>query len=101
MAYVELARRAIRDLRHLGPGTHQRQLRAAIDALASDAAHLDVKPLEGHAPWLRLRDGDYRLLYRPLRPDELRARPGSLDAGYLIARVIHRRELERAVSTLP
>jgi hypothetical protein len=67
--------------------------------------NLDVKPLEGHAPWLRLRVGVYRILYRPLGPEELAAvrqrRGRPVDLGYLVARVVHRRELERAVDALP
>jgi len=62
---------------------------------------LDIKALQGRTPWLRLRSGDYRLLYRPLRPDELAQRPADSEAGYLIERIVHRRDLEQAVVTLP
>lgn len=67
--------------------------------------NLDVKALEGHGSWLRLRVGAYRILYRPLSVEELatvgRRRGGQAEAGYLVARIVHRRDLERAVDTLP
>lgn len=98
---IQLAPKAIRDLRRFGPGQHQRHLADAISALASDAPNLDIKPLQGRAPWLRLRSGDYRLLYRPLAPGELARQPDHPTSGYLVERVIHRRDLDTAVATLP
>lgn len=47
-----------------------------------------MKPLAGHPPWLRLRAGELRILYRPA------------DDGWLVARVIHRKDLERTVRSL-
>jgi mRNA-degrading endonuclease RelE of RelBE toxin-antitoxin system len=99
-SHVELSRRAVRDLRPLGPGIHQHQIRADIDALAASAPNLNIRALEGCAPWLRLRQGDYRLLYRPLRADELQERSGAANAGFLVERIVHRRDLEQAVTTL-
>lgn len=60
------------------------------------ATNLDIKPLAGVAPWHRLRVGDYRILYRPVAPNEA----VDSEARWLVARVVHRRDLERAVSTL-
>jgi hypothetical protein len=64
-----------------------------------------VKALEGAAPYLRLRVGDYRVIYRPLEPAELAAislqRERQSDLGFLVVRVVHRRELDRAVGSLP
>ena len=51
---------------------------------------LDVVPLVGHAPWLRLRVGDYRVLFRP----------ESAPSTFLVVRVVNRRDLERAVANL-
>ena len=48
------------------------------------------------APWHRLRLGDYRMLHRAVDPGEA----ADADARWLVARVVHRRDLERAVSTL-
>jgi mRNA-degrading endonuclease RelE of RelBE toxin-antitoxin system len=133
--HVELSSRAIRDLKGLDPG-HDRK--AVIDALtvglaaAPSPGNPGIKALKGAAPWLRLRVGDYRILYRPLTQTELKAREERLElmkwatsttsstriflgvgprrrprrrqraeAGYLVARIVHRRVLERAVRTLP
>ncbi len=96
MRGIVLSRRAERDLRRVGPGEGLAQIRAALTALAAGEANLDIKPLAGAAPWHRLRVGDYRILYRPVDP------PVGIDAqtGLLVARVVHRRDLERAVTTL-
>jgi hypothetical protein len=71
-----------------------RRVRSALNELAAGAKNLDLKPPAGRAPWRRLRTGELRVLYRPLTASE------AADGGYLIARVIHRRELQRAVSSL-
>lgn len=57
---------------------------------------LDVKALRGSEPWLRLRVGDYRVIFRTIGADER----GAEGATVLIARVVHRRDLERTVDTL-
>jgi mRNA-degrading endonuclease RelE of RelBE toxin-antitoxin system len=51
---------------------------------------LDVVPIVGHPPWLRLRVGDFRVLFRPERAT----------STFLVVRVINRRDLERAVEGL-
>jgi hypothetical protein len=33
-----------------------------------DAANLDIKALTGRSPWLRMRVGDWRVIYRPADP---------------------------------
>ena len=96
MSGIVLSRRAERDLRRIGRGEALARLREALDGLADGEASLDVKPLAGSAPWHRLRVGDYRVLYRAVEPDKA----GDSDARFLVARVVHRRELERAVTTL-
>jgi mRNA-degrading endonuclease RelE of RelBE toxin-antitoxin system len=136
-AHVELVPKAEHDLRRIGgPGPHRK---AIIDALTVGLTaipppdNLDVKALKGAPPWLRLRVGDYRILYRPLTPFEVRTLQDdreisalvrehrgseqqlpekvseaarrrarqSLQAGFLVARIVHRRDLDRAVRTLP
>jgi hypothetical protein len=71
-------------------------VRDALAELRAGAENLDVKALHGAAPWLRLRVGELRMLYRPLSAQE------SSDGGpgWLIARVIPRGELDRAVASL-
>jgi mRNA-degrading endonuclease RelE of RelBE toxin-antitoxin system len=146
-AHVELLSKAKQDLKRVGPGPDRK---AIIDALTVGLTalpppdNLNVKALKGAAPWLRLRVGDYRILYRPLSQFELQAleerrrsaierkkvteliRQGKLqeltqqgnleelrrlmdpqrpleiaEAGFLVSRIVHRRDLDRAVRTLP
>lgn len=100
MADVELSRRAQRDLRALRGSTGLKQVAAALDALAAGAANLDVKPLRGAEPWLRLRVGDLRIIYRPLSDEELTRLPARPSSAFLVSRVVNRRDLERAVRSL-
>jgi mRNA interferase RelE/StbE len=88
---VKLAPRAIRDLKGLDRQTRKR-VQHAFQALGADAADLDVKPVAGRAPWRRLRVGEHRVLHRELVDDA--------DARYLVARVIDRRDLHRAIDRL-
>ncbi len=88
---VTLAPRAIRDLKRLDRVARKRVQRA-FATLATDAANLDVKQVAGHAPWRRLRVSSYRVLYREL--------PAEGDSHYLVARVIDRRDLHRAIDKL-
>ena len=99
-ARIELSRRAQRDLRDLRGTPDLRRALDGLDRLAEGAENLDIKALQGAAPWLRLRVGDVRVIYRPLTADELQALPGSSTAGFLIARVVNRRDLDRAVESL-
>ena len=61
---VEFDPYAARQLRKLDSQI-KRQLRVAIDALAADpyAPNLDVQPMKGEAGSLRLRIGNYRVIY--------------------------------------
>lgn len=96
MGGVVLSRRAERDLRGIGTGAGLARIRDALEGLAAGAANLDIKPLAGAAPWHRLRVGDYRMLYRSIEPGEA----ADTNARWLVARIVHRGDLERAVSTL-
>jgi mRNA-degrading endonuclease RelE of RelBE toxin-antitoxin system len=96
MRGVVLSRRAERDLRRVGAAPELTRIREALEGLAAGAANLDIKALAGSAPWHRLRVGDYRILYRAVEAGEA-ADP---NARWLVARIVHRRDLERAVSTL-
>lgn len=91
LSNVKLAPRAIRDVKGLDRQTRKRVQRA-FQVLGADAANLDVKPVAGHAPWRRLRVGEHRVLYRELADEA--------DARYLVARVIDRRDLHRAIDKL-
>lgn len=96
MLTVRLGPDAEKDIRGLGKPERER-IREALAALRGGGANLDVKALRGAPPWLRLRSGDWRLLYRPLTPEEL---PADTEAGFLVARVVNRRDLEKAVRKL-
>jgi mRNA-degrading endonuclease RelE of RelBE toxin-antitoxin system len=102
MYRVELSKRALRDLRRIDHKSRKRLLDLLEHDLATEPqpANLDVRPLTGRMPWLRLRRGEYRVLYRPLTSSELRALAASEQAGFLVERVIERGDLERAASTL-
>lgn len=104
--HLEISSRAERDLRRLQRGDRGR----VVDALQQLVAvpppgNLDVKQLAGQAGWMRLRVGDYRVLYRPLSEQEktrLVLARGALEGstGFLVARIVNRRELERTIRTL-
>jgi mRNA-degrading endonuclease RelE of RelBE toxin-antitoxin system len=103
MNHIELSKRALRDLRRVDHANRRRLMSILEDDLAAEPQppNLDVKPLAGRAPWLRLRRGDYRIVYRPMTDAEMRAVPADGQAGFLVERVVDRRDLERAISTLP
>jgi mRNA-degrading endonuclease RelE of RelBE toxin-antitoxin system len=89
---VELDRQAQRDLRKLHPDDHRAALSAMADVPTHEPlpANANDRPLKGRAPWRRLRVGELRILWRAVGNGERRR----------VARVIHRRDLERAVRTL-
>ena len=72
----------------------------ALNALASDppAPNIDQRPLVGYAPWRRIRVGGLRVIFRPLSRVELDS--FEEDRGYLVERVIQRRDLDRATKGL-
>lgn len=91
---MELATRAVRDLRRID-APERRRIVATLEALP--AANADIKPLAGQFPWQRLRVGDWRVRFRPLTDAEAAAVGGP---GPLVARVVNRRDLLRAVREL-
>jgi mRNA-degrading endonuclease RelE of RelBE toxin-antitoxin system len=101
--YVELSRRAQRDLRALTGRDRSRIVRVLRDDLVADppTQNLDIVALQGRTPWLRIRVGNWRVLCRPLSADELSDAIGTAERGFLVGRIVNRRELERAVATLP
>ncbi len=97
---VQFSKRGSRDVERLDSGS-RRRVRKILDGLRRDEPppNLDVRPLAGHPPWLRLRVGDMRVIFRPLTTAELR-RLGLTARGYLIERVVNRRDLDEAVRPL-
>ncbi len=100
MSRVELSRAALKDLARLE--AHRGQVEKVLLSLAEEPprANLDVKALSGRPPWRRLRAGVYRVIFRPLTPAEIRQLVPAGGRAYLVARIVHRRELEKVVATL-
>jgi mRNA-degrading endonuclease RelE of RelBE toxin-antitoxin system len=101
MHYVEINDRFLDDLRRLPVRVQQRVSAVLYDALPLEPQppNLDIKAIKGHRPWLRLRVGDWRVVFRPLTQRELdaiRRRERSFFArGYYVETVVNRRELDR------
>ena len=81
----------------------EKRLRRTLDDLADDPwpDNVDVTPLVGRRPWLRVRDGNYRIFMRPLKDDELATleieRP---ETGYLVGRIVDKKDATRIVRAL-
>ena len=84
-AYTVDARSRVRKaLRQLDP-TVRKDVLAKMRALATDPRPSGAEPLRGYSPWLRVRAGDYRIIYAV--DDEARV--------VTVASVGHRREVYR------
>ncbi len=96
MARVDLSSAARKDLRKILRTPAAGAIRRVIlDDLAAEPwpENLDVASLEGLGTWLRVRSGEFRIVLRPLTGAECEARGAS--RGYLVDRVVDRRDLER------
>lgn len=83
---IQYSSRVARDLRKLDPEQRE-HVRHALERMDAGAEGLNVKAMTGHPGWLRLRAGDYRILYR------------AVAGGWDVYRVV-RRDLAQAASTL-
>lgn len=99
MAHVEFGTRVERDLRRAQRSGELPRTRRAIADLEAEVQGLDIVALQGSSPWRRLRAGDWRIVFRPLTPDEMR-QLGRRNDGLLVARIVNRRDLDRAISAL-
>lgn len=101
-AHVELSTRADKDLRQLDVSVRHRieSFIAKRLRVIPQPPNLDIRQLQGNAPWLRVRIGELRIICRRLSASELAARGVSAPLGYLIVRVVQRSELERAIAEL-
>jgi mRNA-degrading endonuclease RelE of RelBE toxin-antitoxin system len=94
-------------LRRLPARDRQRVLTVLRDVLPLEPlpANVDIKALKGGPPWLRLRIGDWRVVFRPLTRRELvaisRRRERVTTGGYYVETVVNRRELRRTARRLP
>jgi hypothetical protein len=85
------------------PANVERQLRRTLDALADEPwpDNLDVTPLVTHRPWLRVRDGHYRLYIRPLTDRELATLEIELpETGWLVGRIIDKKREKATLRAL-
>jgi mRNA interferase RelE/StbE len=83
---IDVRPRARRSLRQLDPPVRQ-AVAQIIDSLAADPRPPGFLPLTGHRPYLRIRSGDYRVIY-------------TVDDRALVvtvAAVGHRREIYRSL----
>jgi mRNA interferase RelE/StbE len=62
---VELKAAAVRDLKAI-PERERKRIKTRIDALADNPRPHGVKALQGGEGYLRLRVGDYRIIYTVL-----------------------------------
>ncbi|MGH3264570.1 MAG: type II toxin-antitoxin system RelE family toxin [Trebonia sp.] len=83
---IDVRPRARRSLRQLDPSVRKAVARV-IDSLANDPRPSGFLPLTGHRPYLRVRSGDYRVIYSV--DDQARV--------VTIAAVGHRREIYRGL----
>jgi len=76
-------------------------LRSALGGLVQipPRSNLDIRPLTGRNPWLRLRIGNIRVIFRPLTQSEA-SLLGVKHPSYLVERVIDRRDLDDALRPL-
>ena len=98
-AALQFSKRAHADWKKLDEETKNR-VAAVLEAMREipSPANLDEKALEGLAPWRRLRVGGHRVIFRVFTRNERVAL--SVTAGYVVERVIDRRDLERATRGL-
>lgn len=99
MAHVEFGPRVKRDLREVRRAGELARVQASVEGLQAEATGLDVVALQGRPPWRRLRTGDWRVSFRPLTSEEMRGL-GRHGRGSLVARIVNRRDLDRAIGTL-
>ena len=84
---LRIARLSAKQLERL-PKARFDQITARLQELDANQPNLDIKPLRGHAPWQRLRVGEYRIVFRRDRD------------GILVAAVVPRQALDAAVAKL-
>ena len=97
---VQLSKRATKDIGRMNPPDRNRMRNALSGLLESPPRrNLDVRPLVGREPWLRLRVGEFRVILRPLRRHEVRSL-GVPSRSDLVERIVDRRDLDRALKPL-
>jgi hypothetical protein len=104
VAHVEFGPEVDRDVARARKSGEAKRIARAIAALERDERGADIVALQGRPPWRRLRAGDWRIIFRPLTSAEVKSLPrkgrGLPQRGYLVARIVNRRDLERAIRRL-
>ena len=85
---ITLSPRGEGDLRRV-PDRQRLAILEGLHALADEHPTAEIRALADHRGWYRLRVGDWQVLYLSDPP------------GVMIDRVVNRRDLERALATLP
>ena len=100
MRDVQLGSKAARDLRRIKDDRAKRDVGKFLkDELTADPHpdNVDIVPLSGNKPWLRGRCGEHRVIFRPPTRDEVGE---GFTTGYLVARIVDRKQLETAIKRL-
>jgi len=85
------------------PKQAQKRLLRVLDTLEDDPwpDNLDVTPLVAYRPWIRVRDGNYRVFMRPLTNDELATLGVEFpETGYLVGRIVDKKDARRVQKAL-
>lgn len=98
-AALEFTEQALVDWKRLDVERRE-QIARVLESMRAESPpeNLDTKALKGARPWKRLRVGSHRVIFRAMVAAELR-RFGTT-RGFLVSRVIDRRDLERATQGL-
>ena len=92
MGPVTLSDTARRDLRKIGPGADADLISAALQGLSDGSPDLDLQALAGHPGWLRLRAGDWRVVYRARERRRMLRRSTADEGGWVVAHIVNRRD---------
>jgi hypothetical protein len=104
VAHVEFGPEVDHDVKRARRSGEAKRIANAIARLERDESGLDIVALQGRPPWRRLRTGDWRIIFRPLTSAELKSLPrkgrGLPQRAYLVARIVNKRDVERAIRRL-
>ncbi len=96
-----MSKKAFKDLKRLRSTNAYEKVKKAIEEDLRTEPHpqnLDIKFLKANKPWMRMRVGSHRVLFRPLSKAELAKY--SAKRGFAVERIIDRKELETVIAKL-
>lgn len=97
---VLIGPRAQREFKRLDTATRDR-VRSVLARTLTQVplpGNVDIKPLTGLSPWLRVRIGEHRIVCRRLTDRELSGTGAT--HGWYVARIVDRRDLAAALKSL-